>query len=106
MKKIDSQKIHAAKRLAERYGLKFSQFVRDTLLHAIHFNGARMVARQSCRVSILDIDYNVRVPDILDAENTKPGPITLRCVYDRNRKSIATFLALDMIGLDDEDVEL
>lgn len=94
--KAKTQERHTEKRLAERYGLKYTQFLHDTVLHKIHCNAAVLVYKQSLRVTIWDVSYNVRETDILDQDRAQCGWIKLRLAYDKHRKTLITALSPDM----------
>ncbi len=75
--KKKSQFIHAQKRFKQRFGINFSRSMNDFFVSLIQKGKAFFVEKQSCRISIWDIDY--------DQE-------TFRVVYDKERKSIVTVL--------------
>lgn len=87
---------HTARRLRERYGLKYTQMLFDSILHQIHKNKAKFVLRQSLRVTLWDVVYNVRQQDIENGSLAVPGEQTIRVAYDKMRKTIITVLSLDM----------
>lgn len=86
--------LHLARRLRERYGLKYSQFLHNSLIHQIRSGKAVRVRKQSLRVSIWDGIYNVRENDILDDSSVKPGEIKIRYVYDKIRKMVITVVPI------------
>lgn len=94
--KTQTLKEHTARRLEERYGLKYTQMLRDTLLHQVHSGKAVLVKKQSLRVSIWDGVYEVREKDIFDSRLAKPGEIRIRYAYDKQRKTLITVLLPDM----------
>lgn len=94
--KAKTQERHTEKRLAERYGLKYTQFMHDTVLNLIHRNACTLVFKQSLRVSVLDVHYTVREADILDHTRAQCGNIKLRLAYDKHRKTLITALSPDM----------
>jgi hypothetical protein len=96
---------HTERRLEERYGLRYTQLLRDTLLHQVHSGKASLVKKQSLRVSIWDGTYEVRTNDILDSNRVKPGPIRIRYAYDKHRKTLITVLLPDMHPDDLEQYE-
>lgn len=102
--KAKAQTHHAKRKLEERYGLRLSQFIHDSLLYAIHHQGATLVKRQSHRVALYDITYQVRLADIIDDKVAHAGPTTIRVVYDKLRGNIVTALGLDMYGFDEENL--
>lgn len=102
--KTQSLKDHTKKRLAERYGLNYSKFIKDNLLHQIHSGKGKFVYKQSLRVSVWDCTYDVKETDILNA-TSKAEKIIIRAVYDKNRKTIITVLSPDMNPRDLENLE-
>ena len=95
-KKAKAQTNHTARRLRERYGLKYPQKLKDHALHCIHNDKATFVMKQSLRVTIWDIEYDVRECDIYDSSIAKVGPVVIRLVYDSNRKNLVTALDVKM----------
>lgn len=87
---------HTKRRLIERYGLKYTQLLHDTLLYKLRNGKAQLVTKQSLRVSVFDAMYEVRESDIYDGLKAKPGEIRIRFAYDRNRKTLITVLEPDM----------
>lgn len=87
---------HTARRLRERYGLKYTQFLFDSIMHKIHNGKAKFIVRQSLRVTIWDVVYGIRQQDIDDSKIAAPGDKTIRVAYDKTRKTIITVLTLDM----------
>lgn len=94
--KTQTLKDHTARRLVERYGLKYTQLLRDTLLHQVHSGKATLVKKQSLRVSIWDGTYEVREQDIADTRLAKAGETRIRYAYDKSRKTLITVLLPDM----------
>lgn len=91
-----SQTDHTIRRLKERFGLKFTQQLRDHALHQIHSGKATFVLQQSLRVTVWDVDYDVKEHEIIDPLLAKVGPTTLRFVHDAKRKTLVTALTTDM----------
>ncbi len=92
-KKSKNQKIHGKRRFEERYGIRYSQFIIDSIKHKIHTNQTRNIRKQSLRVSIYDLDIVIQEKDIIDSTKLKDGDIvTMRVVYDRIRKNIVSAL--------------
>ena len=87
---------HTERRLAERFGIKMTQFLWDTILHHIHHGKAVFYKKQSNRVSIWDVTVLVRQNEIEDEQRAKPGPLTVRIVYDKMRKCLVSALTPDM----------
>jgi hypothetical protein len=76
--KAQSQRIHARRRFAERFpGLNFNKRVRQEMSSKIKKGLGICVARQSHRVSVLDLEYDGK---------------TYRLVWDKHRKNIVTVL--------------
>ena len=78
MNKKDAQKIHALKRLKERYGISGDVSLLNDLVQAVQSGAAKIICAQTNRVSIFQVDE-------------------LYFAYDKKRKSIATFLTQPMI---------
>lgn len=78
--KKENQRYHAKKRLKERFDLKYSNKVRQTLIKQIQNNNSVFLGRQSDRISIHLVKY---------------GNQWLKCIYDRKRQEIVTFLFTD-----------
>ena len=91
-----AQTDHTIRRLKERYGLKYTQQLRDHALHQIHSSKATFVLRQSLRVTVWDVEYDVKEHEIIDPSLAKEGPVILRLVYDSHRKNLVTVLTTDM----------
>lgn len=85
--KKQTQKEHAKKRFAERLNLKYSQYINDMLLHMIHSNRAKVVKKQSNRVSVYEVTFTPRLQDSL---NGVVSEVTVHIVYDKFRKTIVT----------------
>ena len=98
---------HCQKRLKERYGLKYSQIMRDTLISHIRKGiGVCVVYEQSNRVKIYDIDYEIHQNDLDGFCGYQAGQtITVRAVYDKSRKTFCTFLTTDMDPAQQYDLE-
>lgn len=77
MKKSVCQRIHAKRRAEERYALELNRDDLRNIVQRIQQNQATHVEKQSHRVSVFDLTYN---------------NIDVRVVYDKNRKTIVTFL--------------
>jgi hypothetical protein len=77
VRKAEAQRRHARSRAFERYGLEIGADSHSRIVEAIQQGRSRHVETQSLRVVIHDVD--------LDG-------LTVRVVYDRQRKQIATFL--------------
>jgi hypothetical protein len=77
--KSQAERQHAKRRARERYGIAFNSQMNKNLIAQIQRGEARLVRRQSQRVSVWDVEI-------------AGGPA--RVVYDRDRKQIVTFLPL------------
>ena len=87
--KAQDQTAHALRRAYERYGLKLSTHHLANIIRAIQEGRARLVAQQSLRVFVFDVSINVRTAFVgWDG----PDTTTMRVVYDKQRRTIATFL--------------
>ena len=76
--KAQAQRIHAKKRALERYDLDLNREKLEEIVKRIQSGvGIRMVLRQSLRIS----HYEMTVQEKL-----------VRVVYDRQRKTVVTFL--------------
>ena len=82
--KKECQKIHAAKRFAERCNEILTKEKVDSLLRAIHRNKSTVVFVQSDRVKIHKIEIDDKVYYV---------------VYDKNRNTIVTFLTKEMVDV-------
>ena len=89
--KADTLRWHTKNRLEQRYGLRYNDTVHDSLVGSIQNRDARFIEQQSCRVSVWDVTYNARETDLL-CYTQLPGPMTIRCVYDKQRKPLITVL--------------
>jgi hypothetical protein len=77
--KASCQIKHARRRALQRYGLCVSEAQIDQIVQMIKQQKARFVAKQSCRVSIWEIDWEGKKAKV---------------VYDRSRETIASFLPM------------
>ena len=77
-KKLINQRIHAKKRAFERYGLTLNRNDLQDIVNNIH--KAKLLSKTSNRVKVFEVLVK---------------GVSCVVVYDRNRKSIATFLPLD-----------
>jgi len=89
--KRKGQQVHTARRLWERYGIKYKQHIDDHLRCAVHSGGAVLIERTSNRVAVYDALYRIKKVDTDDPARVDKV-IIIRFVYDRNRNSIATAL--------------
>jgi hypothetical protein len=80
--KIHAERIHAKRRALERYNLGLNREQLNELTQMIQQGKSRFLEKQSLRVSIHELQAFDR---------------TLYVVYDKNRKTIITFLPLQYI---------
>lgn len=81
---------HTARRFQERFGMNYTQFIKDQILHKIHSGKATLHQKSTNRISLWDVEIET------------PEKTTLvRVVYDRIRRNVASVLTLDMEGLDE-----
>ena len=80
MSKAKAQRNHAKKRSVERFGAAIGDTGLAKIVAQIQNGQAKFVERQSLRISVWEIDYHGQ-----------------RCnvVYDKQRKTIVTFLFTD-----------
>ena len=102
--KKKGERFHARQRLFERYGLKYSQNIRDKLRCSVVSGGAFFIKKQSNRVKIWESLYRVQRCDT-DDESKVGMLVILRFAYDKERKEIITFLPRAEEPKGDEDVE-
>lgn len=75
-KKRDQQR-HTQQRALARTGLNISARQQDAIVQQIQRGECTLVRKQSNRVTVFDVEYE---------------EMTLRVVYDRQRKSLATIM--------------
>lgn len=102
MNKAKAQRHHARRRGAERYGLDLTNREMEEIVRAIQRGQARLVNKQSNRISVFDISFARRnrdtIREVIDETLTLPTTdslwerVDVRVVYDRERKQIASFL--------------
>lgn len=80
--KVQAQKRHAMRRFSSRFDYDISEKEYQKLISKIQSGKAEFIDRQSNRIS----RWKVRL-----------GDITAIAVYDKNRKSIVTFLTTEML---------
>ena len=73
---------HARKRAEERFGLSLSSADTRFIIEMIQSGEARHIEKQSNRLSVFAVPYGIR---------------TLFAVYDRQRKTVVTFLTEEMV---------
>jgi len=75
-----AQRIHAKRRAVERYGSELSNSKLNEICKSIQSNKGTFLGRSSHRTTIWEVNYN---------------NIVYKVVYDKNRKSIVSFLPPD-----------
>ncbi len=105
MSKARTLKNHTKKRLLERYGLNYSQYIEDNIKGQISKNKAILIHKQSNRVSVYLCQYNILEKDIADPDLAKVGDSNIFIVYDKHRKTIITVLTEQMVKSNDFDLE-
>lgn len=78
--KKNGQIKHATQRALERYGIELTQHKRETMIKMIQTGKAKIVRKQSHRVSIFSLIFEEKEVIV---------------VYDKERKNIASFLPLE-----------
>ena len=78
--KKDSQRGHARRRLAERFGIRITNAELDALANNIRQGIGECLGRQSNRVTIWKIELEGRL---------------MKCAYDKRTKEIVTFMPMD-----------
>lgn len=71
------QQIHAQRRFLERFGITFTQHMRDTFIYQIHNNKTKSIKRESHRKSRCVVEYDGQEYTV---------------IYDRFRSEIVTVL--------------
>lgn len=79
--KKKDQTRHVQKRAIERFGINLSEAQQQALIRQIQQGNAKFVIKQSNRITIFDVEHEGN---------------TIRVVYDKDRKSLATVLTTDM----------
>jgi Zn-dependent oligopeptidase len=80
--KAKNQAYHAKVRALQRYDLDITNEDLRKIVGIIQNNRAKLVMRQSHRVSVWDLEYEGK---------------QVRVAYDKSRSSIATFLPIDQV---------
>lgn len=98
--KAQSQTGHALRRAYERYGLRLTEAHLRDMVIAIQSGHATHVVSQSNRISVFDVNIAISPMTKLMAEALDAGqvrtPIPVRVVYDKERKTIVSFLTEGM----------
>ncbi len=81
--KDKAQYIHAQRRALERYDLEYTNELKEGIIAKIMNGNAAFVDRQSNRVSIFDVEVQGK---------------SVRVVYDKQRKNIASFIPKEQKG--------
>ncbi len=76
--KAGAQFLHSQKRALERYGIVLTKEIYQSIIKKIRSGQGTLIAKQSLRVFVYDVDLDQ----------------TYRVVYDKSRKTIATFLPI------------
>jgi hypothetical protein len=78
--KSEAQNRHAKRRAMERYGIDLNRHKRLEMIHMIQSGQAECVRKQSHRVTIFSLQYEGKEVIV---------------VYDRQRKTLASFLPIE-----------
>jgi hypothetical protein len=81
---------HTAKRFEERFGITYTQYIKDQLLHKIHTGKAILHAKSTNRISLWDVELEM-----------KEQKIMVRVAYDRLRRNVASVLTMDMVNFEE-----
>lgn len=82
---------HTSKRFQERFGIHYTQFIKDQILNKIHSGKAVLHMKSTNRISLWDVELE-----------TKEKTIMVRVAYDRLRRNVASVLTMEMTCLDVE----
>lgn len=94
--KTKTLRTHASRRLRERYGLRYSDELLNSIKMGFRNGRCQCVHRQSIRIMICECDYFVKKSDLInDIDDSKLGLVKLRFAYDKSRHTIVTFLPND-----------
>ena len=93
-RKADAQTAHAMRRCHDRYGIYISEEGLRDLVRSIQAGRCKHVKSQSHRISVFDCPINVSKSyrGLLNYREI----IDVRVVYDKERKTIVTFLTEGM----------
>ena len=83
---------HTSKRFQERFGIHYTQYIKDQLLHKIHTGKANLHKKSTNRISLWDVEL----------EKQEGGTVMVRVAYDRLRRNVASVLTMEMTCLDAE----
>lgn len=75
--KKNAQRVHARRRMRQRFGIELGEVRRRSIVQAIQSGRARFVRRQSCRVTLWRVEVD---------------GVEVAIVYDSKRKEIVTIL--------------
>ncbi len=84
---------HTAKRFQERFGMVYTQYIKDQLLHKIQTGKALLHVKSTNRISLWDVELE-----------TKEKNVMVRVAYDRLRRNVASVLTMEMTAC--SEVEL
>jgi len=84
---------HTAKRFQERFGMVYTQFIKDQLLHKIHSGKATLHVKSTNRISLWDVELE-----------TPEKTLMVRVAYDRTRRNVASVLTTEMTALNEENL--
>ena len=84
---------HTAKRFQERFGMNYTQFIKDQLLHKIHSGKATLHAKSTNRISLWDVELE-----------TPEKTFMVRVAYDRLRRNVASVLTMEMTACLDAEL--
>jgi hypothetical protein len=88
--KADAQRIHAERRCFERYGAHLTDVMHEALVRQIQRGDAKLLEKQSLRLSLYRVSWEGE---------------PMRVVYDRNRKTLVTFLPLEAQANEERDID-
>ena len=86
---------HTAKRFQERYGMIYTQYIKDQLLHKIHSGKATLHVKSTNRISLWDVE--------LETQDHKK--VMVRVAYDRQRRNVASVLTMEMTCNSEDNLE-
>lgn len=84
---------HTAKRFQERFGMSYTQYIKDQLLHKIHSGKATLHVKSTNRISLWDVELE-----------TPEKTLMVRVAYDRLRRNVASVLTMEMTCLLDAEL--
>lgn len=84
---------HTAKRFQERFGMVYTQYIKDQLLNKIQTGKATLHIKSTNRISLWDVELE-----------TKEKNVMVRVAYDRLRRNVASVLTMEMTGCSDAEL--